>query len=150
MFKNFYYHMVKLNKLYAISLIEVLITVAIVVVLMAISFNSITSLNVEGKRKEAHGELLKIKSIIEQLAVSGFVNNTPVNNIMDVAAIVQDQNFSNLKHYTINISVATNNRSYTLTAAAIEPLRTQDPSCQNIILEVNINNIETKRPTNCW
>ncbi len=142
----------KLNKLHAISLLELMITIAIVIILMAISFNSISSLQIENQRKEAHSELIKLKSNIEQLAVSGYVGSTAVHSIMDVAAQLQlSSQFPALKYYTISISLNSGaTTSYTLTATAEEPLATQETTCREITLTVDTNNTDTKGPTGCW
>ena len=140
----------KLNKLHAISLLELMITIAIVIILMAISFNSISSLQVENQRKEATSELIKLKSNIEQLAISGYVGSTPVHSIMEVAAQLQlSSQFTtlNLKYYTISINAGAT--SYTLTATA-KPSATQDDNCNTIDLIVNTDNIETKSNPGCW
>ncbi|MGI9214194.1 MAG: type IV pilin protein, partial [Gammaproteobacteria bacterium] len=123
----------KLNKLHAISLLELMITIAIVIILMAISFNSISSLQIENQRKEATSELLKLKSNIEQLAVSGYVGSAQVSSIMDVAAKINSQNFPNLKYYNITITITSGtDASYTLIATAKEPLATNDKNCPTI------------------
>lgn len=149
----------KLNKLHAISLLELMITIAIVIILMAISFNSISSLQVENQRKEATSELIKLKSNIEQLALSGYVDSTPVRSIMQVAHTLytNKQIFPSLKYYTISISFTPSTAtfdtccsSYTLTATATEPLATQDTTCKIIDLTVNTDNTETKPKPECW
>lgn len=140
----------KLNKLHAISLLELMITIAIAIILIAISFNSISSLQIENQRKEATSELIKIKSNIEQLAISGYVGSTAVNSIMDVAGTINSQNFPTLKYYTITISLNAGATSYTLTATATQSLAANDTACTAINLTVDTNNIDTKTPPECW
>lgn len=143
----------KLNKLHAISLLELMITIAIVIILMAISFNSISSLQVENQRKEATSELIKLKSNIEQLAISGYVGSAPVHSIMDVADQLQlSSQLLKLKYYTISITLNSGaTPSYILTATAIEPLWSQEKEiCRKITLTVDAENKDTKEPTECW
>lgn len=153
------YKYVWINKLIALSLIELLITMSIVSVLLGISYSTLSSLKLESHRKEAHSELIKLKANIEQTALSGWMNGTPVSSYIDVATILNGQNKTITTpngYYNIKVSSVSKtgtSSSYTLTATAVG-VQAKDTACPTIALIISADTSgvseDTRTPTQCW
>lgn len=143
-----------MNKIASISLIELLVTMSILVILTKISFGAFYNLQIENRRQEAHSELIKLKSNLEQMAVSGYFKTTPVQSIMDVVSIPEISSKSITSpngYYELTISgVDTTLNKYVLTATAKGIQAEKDSACLNITLTVTAEQEDQKLPQGCW
>ena len=148
-----------MNKLNALSLIELIITMTIVSTLIAISSSTLSTLKLESHRKEAHSELIRFKASIEQFAISGRAPDgvTPINSSVHMADIFKTQGKSIAtpnNYYNITVSAANQTGTppgYTLTATAPSgSSQFKDTPCKTISLTIKAGSEDEKTPTECW
>ena len=120
------------------TLIELMITVAILGVLAAIALPNYMQYGTETKRADAHIALLRMADLQERYYAS---NNTYAVNA-DIASVGGTGTESN--YYTIAISAA-NSSAYTLVATAVGA-QANDTVCATITL----TSAGVKTPTACW
>lgn len=152
------------KKLHAITLIELMFSVIILIVLAAISIKYTSIVRVAIIRKEAHSSILKIKSMIEQIAIAGSYtdsNNLIINvtNVIEVAKAIQNGTIAlpvldnyNMSVIVSPVGVGLVEQYYKIFATlhSESEIASIDSNCQVIGLLVNLNNEETREPINCW
>jgi type IV pilus assembly protein PilE len=109
------------------SLIELMITVAIVSILAAVAYPSYTQYVMRGKRAEARTLLLEAAAREERF----YSDNNQYTSTIGSGGLGLASNQSENGHYTLTIgSLGTNNQAFTLTAT---PAQT-DSECGNLTL----------------
>ncbi len=151
-----------MNKLNALSLIELIITMTIVSTLIAISSSTLSTLKLESHRKEAHSELIRFKASIEQFAISGRApdgtpNGAKVDSSVAVAqkfkdlskSITTPNNYYNIIVSAVNPSGTTPGYTLTATAPSGSPQH-KDTPCIAISLQILAGSDDVKTPDICW
>ena len=129
----------KKNNNYGFTLIELMITVAIIGMLSAIVYPSYTDFVMRSNRSEAQRELLHLANLQEQLFVDTRSYGSDTTKIGFANPYITES-----KNYSITVT-ASNTTSFTLTAAG-KGSQLKDTGCVNL----TINEIGTKTPTACW
>lgn len=129
----------KQNKSYGFTLIELMITVAIIGILAAVAYPSYTNFIIRSDRSEAQRELLRLANLQEQLFVDTRSYGSDTTKIGLANPYITDS-----KKYSITVT-ASSASSFTLTAAA-KGSQLKDTNCTGL----TINEIGTKTPTACW
>lgn len=122
-----------MNRITGISLIELLITVAILGVVMSIAIPSYENSLLTSRRTEALNELLKLQMNQESYRLE----NSSYASSSNITLPTSD-------YYTYSISNVTAS-SYTLTATA-KSSQTSDSGCTSLTLDQSAN----KTPSGCW
>jgi type IV pilus assembly protein PilE len=141
----------KMKKHLAVSLIELLVTLAIIALLLSISFNTLANVKRENRRQEAHGEIIKLKASIEKMA---FTNNSSVIDIVSDASmpkLTDDINTHILapnEYYRLSISDIQTNAptGYTINATAVGS-QDRDRQCAIISLIISSRREDTQAST---
>lgn len=122
------------------TLIELMITVAIIGVLAAIGYPAYTSQLARGKRADARVQLSSAQQWTEKFYSENYNYATDTGGTA-VATSFNAQPFSKSPRvgdgapvYTISVSVAATSQTYTLTAAPISPGTMANDSCGSLTL----------------
>lgn len=124
------------------SLIELMITVAIIGILAAIAYPSYTDFVARSNRSEAQRELLRLANLQEQL----FVDSRNYTTDMKVLGMDADPYITESNLYSIDATVA--GSTFTLRATALSVQATNDSGCLN--LQVNELGTKSATSTSCW
>lgn len=132
------------HKLLGITLIELMITVAIIGILASIAYPSYTDFVVRSNRSEAQRELVRIANLQEQF----YVDNRTYTNDMTVLGESDDPFITDSGDYSIDVLENNVKNSFTLQATALGTQATNDSGC----LILSINDVGEKKPTSgsCW
>lgn len=147
-----YFYNINSKKLTAISLIELIVTLSIVAILIGISYSSASGIKMEYRRKEAQSELVKLKSNIEALAMSGQTSSLAIATrfLTDNKRITTQNGYYAIKVLSADpIPTTRPNPGYTLNAVAQGP-QTKDTPCKTMSLQVSAGQDDTKTPSECW
>jgi type IV pilus assembly protein PilE len=126
------------------TLIEVMITVAIVGILAAISYPSYTGYILQSNRTEAQRELIRMANLQEQIFVDRRVYTTDMTLLGAPADPYLVPRDSTKKLYSIDGTI--NGRTFVLTATATG-VQVNDTDCTTL----TINEVGLKTPaTGCW
>jgi type IV pilus assembly protein PilE len=107
------------------TLIELMVTVAIVGIIAAVAYPSYTDYVVKGNRAAAQAYMLALANKQEQFMLdSRQYSGTPATLLAVPADVSQ--------HYTVTITTGTAPPTYTITATALQADR--DPKCGNLTL----------------
>ncbi len=126
-----------------VTLIELLITIAIIGILAAVAFPSYTDYVVRSNRSEGQRELIRIANLQEQY-YSDRRNYTSVLTQLGLNAspFVTDNG-----HYSISAVVSNVNGTFTLTATAQSTQSSRDAACS----PMTVTETGAKTPTSsCW
>jgi type IV pilus assembly protein PilE len=125
---------------YGFSLIELLITVAIVGILAGVAYPSYTDYVTRSNRSEAQRELMRFANLQEQV----FVDTRSYASDMKGLGFSTVSIDTDSGNYTISVSAQTAT-TFTLKAVA-KKNQVNDTGCKNL----TINQLGVKTPTACW
>jgi len=126
-----------------VTLIELLITIAIVGILGAVAYPSYTNYVTKSNRSEAQRELLRVANKMEQF----FVDNRTYTSDMKLLGLPGDPYITESKKYSIDASAQTR-ATFTLTATAKGTQAKADADC--IKLNVSETGKKTAKSAFCW
>jgi type IV pilus assembly protein PilE len=132
-----------MNKLKGFTLVELLITVAIVALLAAYAIPNYRQYVVQSKRVQAHNKLLEIAGMYEKFYAN--TNRYPTNVSGGGNALDLDASYLQWKDYAITAQ-NTANGGWRIVATAVAEQSDDDPDCQTIAF----NNLQQKTPAGCW
>lgn len=122
------------------TLIELMITVAIIGILAAITYPSYTSFVMRSDRSEAQRELVRLANLQEQL----YTDSRAYTEDMKVLGMSADPYITESKNYSIDATVS--GATFTLTATA-QNSQAKDTSCKKL----TINETGLRTPAgSCW
>jgi len=128
------------------TLIEVMITVAIIGILAAVAYPSYTDYILRSNRTEAQQELIRLANLQEQLFVD---QRTYTNNMSDLGVLVTEGSYQIPRHSANKLYTITgtkDGRTFILSAKA-QGLQARDIGCTTL----TINESGLKAPsTGCW
>jgi len=128
------------------TLIEVMITVAIIGILAAVAYPSYTDYILRSNRTEAQQELIRLANLQEQLFVD---QRTYTNNMSDLGVLVTEGSYQIPRHSANKLYTITgtkDGRIFILSAKA-QGLQARDIGCTTL----TINESGLKAPsTGCW
>jgi len=128
-------------KMQGFTLIELMITVAIMGVLTMLVYPSYSDFVVRSNRAEAPRELVRLANLQEQLFVDSRAYTT---NISDLG-VGSTATYETPSHnYKISSTVVDN--TFTLTAVAQGTQKTKDTGC----IKIEITDTGKKTPIRCW
>lgn len=133
--------MLKIKGINGFTLVELLITVAIIGILVSVAFPSYTDFVARSNRTEAQRELLRIANLQEQL----YVDTRAYASDMKKLGLNADPFITENGYYSIDAALA--NGGFVLTATALEPQKSNDSSCQTL----SVSETGKKLPASaCW
>jgi len=130
----------KQSKSYGFTLVELLITVAIVGILAGVAYPSYTEFVKRSNRSEGQRELLRYANLQEQVYVDSRSYAADMTGLGASTASIDTES----GNYTISVS-AQSATTFTLQAVA-KSTQTSDSGCTTL----TIDQIGTKTPTACW
>ena len=122
------------------TLVELLITVAIIGILAGVAYPSYTDYVTRSNRSEAQRELLRYANLQEQV----FVDSRSYASDMKGLGGSTEKIYTASNNYRIMVSAQTTT-SFTLKAVA-KKNQVNDTGCTNL----KIDNLGTKTPSTCW
>jgi type IV pilus assembly protein PilE len=128
------------SKQLAFTLIELLITVAIVGILAAVAYPSYTDFVTRSDRSEGQRELLRYANLQEQFFIDSRTYASDMKGLGSSTANIDTES----GNYTISVSAQTTS-TFTLKAAAKKG-QLKDTGCTTL----TVNEIGQKTPTLCW
>lgn len=133
--------MITLKQSSGFTLVELLITVAIVAILGAVAFPAYTDFVARSNRTEAQRELLRIANLQEQY----YVDSRSYTDDMKKLGLNKDPFISDNGYYSIDAALA--DGGFVLTATALEPQKSNDSSCPKL----SVSDTGAKLPAStCW
>lgn len=133
--------MFHINRIRGFSLVELLITVAIVAILASVAFPAYTDFVTRSNRTEAQRELLRIANLQEQF----YVDSRAYTSDMEKLGLGADPFITENGYYSIDAALA--NGGFVLTATARGTQATNDTNC----LTLSVSETGKKLPANaCW
>jgi type IV pilus assembly protein PilE len=133
--------MIKPNKRLGFTLVEVMITVAIIGILSSVAYPSYVDYIVRANRTEGVRELVRIANLQEQ----HYVDNRSYTALMTDLGLDADPFLTENGHYSIDATIV--NDTFTLVATAKGTQASKDTSCGTI----SITNTGKKTPVSiCW
>lgn len=130
----------KQNKNYGFTLIELMITVAVIGILAAVAYPSYTSFVMQSNRSEAQRELLRYANLQEQLFIDTRSYAADMKGLGKSTVTIKTES----KNYLIKVQNQTQT-TFTLRAVA-KNNQVNDTGCTRL----NIDHLGTKTPTACW
>lgn len=121
------------------TLIELMITVAIIGILAAVAYPSYTDYVAQSARAEAYTSLLRITNLQEQFYLDNRVYTEDMNDL----SLGADPFITDNELYSID---STGTTGYVVVATAQGVQATRDSDCASI----QITDTGTKTPTECW
>lgn len=121
------------------TLIELMITVAIIGILAAIAYPAYTDYVTKGARSDAYTELMRIANLQEQF----YLDNKVYTENMTELGLAADPILSENKHYKID---STGTSNFTVVATAQGAQAKRDSACK----EIKISSTGAKTPEACW
>jgi type IV pilus assembly protein PilE len=131
---------IKIKKMLAFTLIELIISVAIVGILAAIVYPSYSDFVSRSNRSEGQRELVRIANLQEQF----FVDNRVYTEDMTKLGLNAQPFLTELGHYSINATVT--GATFILQATAINMQAEQDTDCPSL----SITHTGNITPAECW
>ena len=130
----------KQNQSNGFTLIELMITVAIIGILASIAYPSYTDFVLRSNRSEAQRELLRYANLQEQVFVDTRAYAADMKGLGKSTETIKTDS----KNYLIKVHKQTET-TFTLRAVA-KKSQVNDLGCK----QLNINHLGTKTPTACW
>ncbi|MGB1201325.1 MAG: type IV pilin protein [Cognaticolwellia aestuarii] len=123
------------------TLVELLMTVAIIAILASIAFPAYIDFVTRSNRTEAQRELLRLANLQEQF----YVDNRKYTSDMKKLGLDKDPFITENSYYSIDAALA--DGGFVLTATALEPQKTNDTQCQKL----SVSETGKKLPASaCW
>jgi type IV pilus assembly protein PilE len=138
-----------LGKQSGFTLIEVLITVAIIGILSAVAYPSYTDYVTQSNRTEAKRELARVANKMEQY----YVDHRTYTNDMTLLGLGADPYITETGRYSIDTPASVSagelaQGRFTLTATALATQASADPDCTT--LSIDHTGQKTAESTHCW
>lgn len=130
----------KNKKTLGFTLMELMITVAIIGILAGIAYPSYTEFVLRSNRSEAQRELMRYASLQEQVFVDTRAYASDMKGLGESTATIRTES----KNYLIRVLNQTTT-TFTLRAIA-KNNQVNDTGC----VRLNINHLGTKTPASCW
>ena len=136
--------MVNTKRTLGFTLLEVLITVAIVGILASIAYPAYTDFITRSNRGEAQRELVRFANLQEQ----AFVDSRSYSDDMTTLGANKDPFVTENGHYSIDAEINAAGNTFILSAKPVGQQKVDDKQC----LTLTINEIGTKGATvdDCW
>lgn len=99
-----------------LTLIEVMITIAILAILAAIAYPSYTKYKIKGNRVDVQSELMRVAGRLQSYKLA---NNTYASATLTGVGGTANYPVSGTAYYTITLAVDSDNQGYTLTATPV-------------------------------
>jgi type IV pilus assembly protein PilE len=131
------------TKQLGVTLIELLITIAIVSILGAVAYPSYTGFVAESNRTEAKRELARAANKMEQY----YVDHRVYTGDMTLLGLNADPYITETGNYSIDTSALTDG-TFTLTATATSTQLGADPECTT--LSISHTGQKTAETSICW
>lgn len=132
-----------MRKVKGFTLVELMITVAIVALLAAYAIPNYRQYVVESKRVQAHNKLLEVAGMYEKFYAN--TNRYPSNVSGGGNALDLDASYLVWDDYQIT-HVNRANGGWTILATARGAQANDDTNCQ----QIRFNNLQQKTPAECW
>jgi len=132
-----------MNNVKGFTLVELLITVAIVALLAAYAIPNYRQYVVQSKRVQAHNKLLEIAGMYEKFYAN--TNRYPTNVSGGGNALDLDNAYLEWEDYRITHENRPNG-GWRISAAAKGAQATDDTDC----LQIRFDNLQQKTPDGCW
>lgn len=129
------------NRSLGFSLIELMITVAIVGILAAVAYPTYTSFVLSSNRSEGQRELLNLANLQEET----FIDRRSYTTDMTALGMTADPHITEFGSYSIDATTASNGATFILTATA-RGSQTSDSGCTAL----TVNEAGQKLPAVCW
>ena len=132
------------NNILGFTLIELMITVAIVGILAAVAYPSYTSFVTSSNRSEGQRELLRLANLQEET----FIDRRSYTTNMTALGMTADPHVTEFGNYSIDATIANGGTTFILTATA-QGAQTSDTGCTTL----TINEAGQKGPVGsetCW
>lgn len=126
------------------TLVELMITIAIIGILASIAYPSYTDYVVTSNRAEAQRELVRIANLQEQY----FVNTRTYTATLTDVGLAANPYVTDTGNYSIAATIADSGLSFTLTATAQGNQASKDSTC--LTLTVDQNGEKGGTSTSCW
>jgi len=126
-----------------VTLIELLVTIAIIGILASVAFPSFTDYVVRSNRTEGQRELMRIANLQEQYYADRRNYTSVLTQLgLDASPFVTEKG-----HYRISAIVSNANGTFTLTATALGTQATRDGACS----PMTVTETGAKTPSSsCW
>ncbi|MFC3193547.1 type IV pilin protein [Marinicella sediminis] len=132
-----------MKKVKGFTLVELLITVAIVALLAAYAIPNYRQYVVQSKRTEAHNKLLEVAGMYEKFYAN--TNRYPTNVSGGGTALSLDNSYLRWEDYQIRHQDRPNG-GWRLQAVALGNQASDDPDC----LRIRFDSLGQRTPAGCW
>jgi type IV pilus assembly protein PilE len=138
----------KLKQIGGVTLLELLISVAIVGILVSVAYPSYVSYVVKSNRTEAQRELIKLANLQEQY----FIDHRTYTENMKLLGMTADPYITASGNYSIDSTIGSlegvSGVIFTLTATAKNSQANQDSSC--VTLSIDETGTKSAESLTCW
>jgi len=131
----------KQHKSYGFTLVELLITVAIIGILASVAYPSYTDFVIRSNRSEGLRELLRYANLQEQVFVDSRSYASDMKGLGESTATIKTES----ENYIISVQAGSTATTFTLQAVA-QGNQGNDTGCKTL----TVDQIGTKGPTICW
>lgn len=137
--------MINRTRKHGFTLIEVLITVAIIGILGAVAYPSYSSYVTKSKRAEPQKELLELANLMEQY----FIDHREYTDKLSELGGSGDSYLTESGNYTISATTNANGSTFTLTAT-VKSGSSQSGDSECATMSVDHVGQKTATSANCW
>ena len=123
------------------TLIELMITVAIVGILAAVAYPSYTSFVLSSNRSEGQREILRLANLQEEV----FIDRRSYTADMTDLGMAADPHITEFRNYSIDATIANGGTTFILTATA-QGAQVNDTGCTVL----TVSEAGQKLPPACW
>jgi type IV pilus assembly protein PilE len=131
----------KMNNTLGFTLIELMISVAVVGILAAVAYPSYTSFITSSNRSEGQRELLRLANLQEET----FIDRRSYTTDMIALGMTADPHLTEFGNYSIDATIDNGGTTFLLTATA-KGTQTSDTGCTAL----TVNEAGQKLPAICW